>query len=118
MSTRIRVGRLRNLGSIHERGKNCFPLLDVQTGYVAHSPPYTMGTCGCFAGGKTVRFGKLTTHFHLLLRLGIIEVYLHSPRASHGVTFNSLSSKINSFFFYSMEYFSVQPFIYLIWLFL
>jgi hypothetical protein len=38
--------------------------------------------------GKSGRGVKLTTHFHLLPRLSMVELYLHSLIYLHGIVFN------------------------------
>jgi hypothetical protein len=37
--------------------------------------------------------GKLTTHFHLVPRSRMVELYLHFPTTLHGVVLNRLSSE-------------------------
>jgi hypothetical protein len=62
-------------------GVTYFPLLhSIQTGSEAHPASYPMGI-----GDWGV---KLTIHLHLVLRLRMVEVYLHSPPRLHGIVLN------------------------------
>jgi hypothetical protein len=60
----------------------------VQTGSGAHPASYSMGNRGSFLGDKAAVGMKLTTHLHLVVRLRMTEIYLHSPLRFHGVVLN------------------------------
>jgi hypothetical protein len=64
--------------SIPGRGKD-FTLHSIQTGSGAHPAFNLVGTGGSFLGGKRQQGVKLTTYLHLVLRLGMVELYLHYP---------------------------------------
>jgi hypothetical protein len=59
-------------------GEINFSLLhNIQTGSGAHPTSYPMDTVDCFPRGKYGRGIKLTTELYLVLRLRIVELYLH-----------------------------------------
>jgi hypothetical protein len=61
------------------RARN-FPLLQsVQIGSETHPSFYPIDTGYSFPEGKAAGGVKLTTHFHLMSRLIMVELYLHSP---------------------------------------
>jgi hypothetical protein len=60
--------------------RNSF-LLNVQTSSGTHPASYGLGT----------RSVKLTTHLHLVLRLGMVDLYLHYPKHLHGTVLNYFS---------------------------
>jgi hypothetical protein len=62
----LRAGLRRNRGSVRGKGKSH----SVQTGCGANPASYPMGTGGRFPG---------TTHPHLVPRIRMIKLYLHSP---------------------------------------
>jgi hypothetical protein len=53
----------------------------------ALGPTNIMGTGGYVAGGKAARGVKPTIHLHLVLRLRIVELYLHSTTHLNSVLF-------------------------------
>jgi hypothetical protein len=60
-------------------------LHSVETDSGAHPASYKVGTVDFFPGVQSV---KLTTHLHLVPRLRIEELYLHSPICLHGIVLN------------------------------
>jgi hypothetical protein len=60
----------------------------VQIGTGAHKISYALGTGGSFSGGQNSRVVKLTTHLHLVLKSGMLELHLHSPISFHGIMSN------------------------------
>jgi hypothetical protein len=48
-----------------------------QTSSGAYPASYTKGTRGSFSGEKSDRDVKLTTHLHPVLKLRMLELYLH-----------------------------------------
>jgi membrane-bound inhibitor of C-type lysozyme len=63
-------------------------LHNIPTGSGAHPASHTVGTRGCFPRGKTARGVKLTTHLHIVLRLTMVELCLHSCARLYGVVRN------------------------------
>jgi hypothetical protein len=76
--TKVWAGRPRSRGSIPGNGKSFSLLHNVETGSGTHQASYTMDTGGCFPRGKY----KLTVRFHLMSRLRMMELHLHSPMFS------------------------------------
>jgi hypothetical protein len=72
------AGRSGDRGSIPDRAdfssSSC-----IQTGSGAHLASYPMGTGGYFPGVKRGRGVTLTTHLHLMPRLGMSRSYTSSP---------------------------------------
>jgi hypothetical protein len=69
-----------------------FSLHNVQTGPEVHlaSYPCTMGTGGCFPRSKVAGGMKLTTHFHPVLRLRMLEKIFLFPICLRNVVLNYL----------------------------
>jgi hypothetical protein len=57
------------------------------------------GYLGIFFPGAKQLGVKLTTHFHLVPRSRMMELYLRSPIFLHGIVLNSLSTGTTSPFF-------------------
>jgi hypothetical protein len=79
--TRLWAGWLESLGLIPGRNKR-FLFSITSSQFLG-----PLGTRGCFPKGKTTGV-ELTTHLHLVVRLRMIELYLHSPIHLHGVMLN------------------------------
>jgi hypothetical protein len=78
-------------GVLFAAGARDFSLLhNVHTDRGAHSASYTMGTGCCFQGVK--RPGREADH--LVPRLRMMELYLHSPICLHGIVVSYLSKGI------------------------
>jgi hypothetical protein len=77
--TRLWAGR-PGLDSRQER--NCSLVHNIQTGSEAHPASYPMDMGRSFPGGKADGREKLTTHLHLVPRLRMVKIYLHSPMSS------------------------------------
>jgi hypothetical protein len=73
------------------QGKDFSLLHNLQTGSDAHPASYTVGTGASFPEGYSSRSEKPTTHLHLVLRLRMVTLYLHTPICLHGLVFNYLS---------------------------
>jgi hypothetical protein len=56
----------------------------VQSDCDSHTQTYPMGMPGCFPADKEGLTVKLTTHFHLLLILRTVKLYLHATKRLHG----------------------------------
>jgi hypothetical protein len=63
-------------------------LRNVQSGYGAQPAFYPMGSGSSFAFVKSARGVKLTTHLHLVPRLRMVELHLHSPIYLYGIVLN------------------------------
>jgi hypothetical protein len=64
-------------------------LYRVQTGARDHPAPYSMCTVGFFPCQV-----KLTTHFYLMLKSRMMELYLRFPIRLHGVVINLAQGKL------------------------
>jgi hypothetical protein len=84
---------LESWGSIPGRGKRFSLLHSVQTGSGIHPASYSMGT-GALSPGIKWPGMELTTHPHLVLKLRIVELYLHSLTCLHGIVLNYLSTLV------------------------
>jgi hypothetical protein len=62
-------------------------LLNVKIGPGATQSPIQRVLAAVFMGERGTSM-KLTTHYHLVLRLRIVELYLHSPIRLRGVVIN------------------------------
>jgi hypothetical protein len=72
------------LGFDSQQGQEIFPFSTVsKISSWAHPASYTMGSS---------QGVKVTTHFHLVPRSKMVELYLHSPIHLHGVVLNQLST--------------------------
>jgi hypothetical protein len=79
----------RGIGVRFPAGAREFSLLhNTQTGSEAHPASYTMDNDGSFPGVKAARGVKLTTHFHQVPRLRMVELYFYSLIHLHGVVLN------------------------------
>jgi hypothetical protein len=74
-------------GPVSIPGRAKFSLLHgVQTDSGANPiTSYPMGIGGDFPRGYSGQDPKLTTHFHLVPRSRMVELYLHSPICLHGI---------------------------------
>jgi hypothetical protein len=71
--------RLDGRGLILGREKKFSVFHKVQIGFGAHPASYTNDSEGYFPGGYNGRGVKLTTHFYLVSRSVMVELYLRSP---------------------------------------
>jgi hypothetical protein len=85
---RWRAGWPKNCGSIPGRGKRYYLLHIVQTGSGAYTASSSVGTRNCFPDGQEVGDMELTTHFHLVLSLRMVELYPQSPSHLYGQVLN------------------------------
>jgi hypothetical protein len=78
----------RKIGvSVPGRGRDFSLLYKIQTGSETQSVSYTVGPVGCFLGVKRQGL-TLTIHLHLVPKLRMMEIYLHSTICLHGVVLN------------------------------
>jgi hypothetical protein len=61
---------------------------NAQIGFAAHTTFYVMGTRGLFFWNYSNRGAKLTTQLHIVLKIRMVELYLHSPISLHGMVLN------------------------------
>jgi hypothetical protein len=59
--------------------KNVSFFRSTQTGSAADSVSYPLGTRDPFSGNKAARGVKLTTHFHLVLKSRMVDIYITLP---------------------------------------
>jgi hypothetical protein len=74
-------------GSILGKGKKFSLLHTVEAGSGAPPSLLPIGA-GAYSPGLKSRSVKLTTHSHIVQRLRMVELYLHSPICIHGVVLN------------------------------
>jgi hypothetical protein len=86
IATRLWSGRQ---GFDFRQRKEFFSFLyRVKTGSEAHPGDYPLGAEGSFPEGKSAKGVKLTTRHHLVPRLRVVELYIHSPILLHGLVLN------------------------------
>jgi hypothetical protein len=75
-------------GSIPRSTKWFSLFYSFQTGSGSRPAFYLVGTGGLFSGSKAARGMKLTSHFHIVQRWRMMELYFHDLIHLHGVMCN------------------------------
>jgi hypothetical protein len=83
-------------------GTRDFSLLhSIQTKSGAHTSLYPVGTGGCFPRGKASGTWIWPLTSHLVLKLRMTELYLHSPTCSHSMVLNKYE---DSFYLFTITW--------------
>jgi hypothetical protein len=66
-----------------------------------------VGTAGSFPRGKNGRGVKLTTYLHLVPKVRIVGLYLHSPICLHGIVLNY--TNLSLYIYIYIEHYIIVP---------
>jgi hypothetical protein len=101
IAIRLWAGRRKNRGSIPRRGRFVSCSQRLHRLWCSTSIVYNIYR-GPFPRRKRGRGVKLTSHFHLVPRLRMMESYLHSPTRLPGVVLNYLSTETTLYLYFTL----------------